>query len=164
MSDQIRIEDGTTRFNKEGSRPAHITRAEALMEANKAMVELRVEADKWLAGDMEKLSGMVAGMQQGNLQHPKALDSMYRTVCSIRDTSGQFGNNGLCVLADGFCELISRMSRAGRCHVEALNTHLNALRLVYRTGEMGLSEKALAELAKNLRSLIEMYPPESRSA
>jgi hypothetical protein len=161
MPGNVTFEDGRTRFNDEGSRPSHITRSEALMEANKVMVSLKIEADKWLAGDMQKLSDLVAGAEQGPLKDSKALDPMYRTVCSIRDTSGQFGNNGMCMLADGFCELINRMSQAGRCHVEALRTHLNALKLVHRTGETGLSEKGLTELTTSLRSLIEMYPAEN---
>ena len=132
------------------------------MKANKAMVALKDEADDWLANDMKKLAGQVAATEQGPLSDPKALDPMYRTVCSIRDTSGHFGNNSLCVLADGFCELITRMTQAGRCHVEALNTHLNALKLVHRTGDAGLPDNALQELTTSLRTLIEMYPPEAR--
>jgi hypothetical protein len=160
MSSEVRIENGRTRYNDQGSRPAHITRSEALMKANEAMVSLKGEADEWLSADMTKLAGQVAGMEQGPLEHPKVLDPMYRTVCSIRDTSGHFGNNGLCVLADGFCELITRMTESGRCHVDALNTHLSALKLVYRTGENGLPENSIAELTANLKSLIDMYPPE----
>lgn len=167
MSSNVRIENGRTRYNDQGSRPAHMSRSEALMKANKAMVGLKKEADEWLAGDMEKLIGQVASMVQGPMEDPKALDPMYRTVCSIRDTSGHFGNNSLCVIADGFCELINRMSESGRCRVDALNTHLNALKLVYRTGEASLPENAIAELAASLKSLIDMYPadkPPSKGA
>lgn len=163
MSGNVRIESGRTRYNDEGSRPAHINRSEALMKANKAMVSLKGEAEEWLAADMKKLADLVARAQQGELEHPKALDPIYKTVCSVRDTSGHFGNNSLCVLADGFCELITRMTEAGRCHVDALNTHLDALKLVHRTGEGRLSGKALSELTTSLRSLIEMYPPQGRA-
>lgn len=164
MSSEVRIENGRTRYNDQGARPAHLSRSEALMKANKAMVGLKDEADDWLAGDMKKLAEQVSGAEQGPLADPKALDPMYRTVCSIRDTSGHFGNNSLCVLADGFCELITRMTQAGRCHVDALNTHLNALKLVHRTGDAGLPDNALSELTTSLRSLIDMYPPEHRPA
>ncbi|WP_417514806.1 hypothetical protein [Minwuia sp.] len=158
MTSNVRIENVKTRFTEMATKPAHVKRSEALMKANSAMVGLKDEAGEWIDKDIARLSELVGGWKAAGLTDPDTSDQAYRTVCSIRDTSGHFGQNSLCLVADSFCELIFRMTEAKAFHAEALQTHLNALKLVHRSDMDTLPEAAVAQLAANLKSLTEIFP------
>ncbi len=161
MPGNVTFEDGRTRFNDEGSRPSHITRSEALMEANKVMVSLKIEADKWLAGDMQKLSDLVAGAEQGPLKDsqgagPDVSHSMFhpryqRTVWKQRDVHAG-----------------RRVLRADQPYVPSGKMSCRSSPYTSQCAETGSPDgrnrtlrKGLTELTTSLRSLIEMYPSEN---
>jgi len=154
----VTIDYVPSKFSRMAVTPSALSRDEALKRATEAVANLMPEAEAWLAADLDQLSELLEQMQRSGGPTEDELRRAYMLGCSIRDGSGQFGRNGMSIVANSFCELISRMRAAGKYHKDALATHLNAIRLVSKTGLSGMTEKNLETLANNLRELVDMFP------
>lgn len=156
MTGRVTFEDGRTRFNEVASRPAFISRSEAISLGTQAVAGMSDEAEDWLSNDVESLRGLIAGLA-ASAGAPE-LDPVYRTICSIRDIAGHFGRANLSMVADGCCELVSRMIRADSSHKGALQTYMSAFDLLLGQDGSDLSVAEMDRLALALQELLKLYP------
>lgn len=162
MKGKVMVEDGRTRFNTMASRPAFISRSEAVSRGTEAVASMSDEAEDWLANDMQTLRGLIGGIVASS--GAKELDPVYRTVCSVRDIAGHFGRSNLSMVADGCCELVSRMVRANSCHRGALQTYLSAFEMLLGEDGRDLSVPEINRLAGALADLLKLYPDPDATA
>lgn len=155
---QVTIEFVKSRFSELAVTRSPISRPLALERAKHAVAALMPQAEIWLSQDLDRLAVLLQRMQDQGGPQGDELHRSYLLACSIRDASGQFGQNGMTVVANSFCELISRMKEANTYHHLAMATHLDAIKLVSKIGLTGMSEKDLGVLAGNLRELVDLFP------
>lgn len=158
MSTEVRFEDGRSRFNKVGATKSRLSREEALSRADTAMVRLTEKSGDWINAEIGKLADAIRALPRERAAHPDTLYPVYKSVRCLRDLSGNFGMPSLSLMTELFCELVSRMSAAGQCHVDALTTQLAALELVWRGRDSGLPLQEIQQLADNLQTMIDHFP------
>ncbi|WP_416897004.1 MAG: hypothetical protein ACMVY4_16040 [Minwuia sp.] len=155
----VKIEKVPTRFVEEAAGPAPISRGAALGRAESAVAKLAKKSDQWLKRDFEALNLAVQDLIAADAAAQDAqIDVAYQHASALRDISGMFEKQALSVVADSFCELLSRMRHAGRTHRSALATHMDALKLAYRDGFDGSNSAEVNRLAEHLASLIDIFP------
>ncbi len=154
----VTIEFVKTRFGEMAVTPSPISRAEALSRAKDAVAALLPQAEIWLCQDLDALAVLLERMQRPGGPEGDEMQRAYLLACSVRDSSGQFGKNGMTIVANSFCELISRMREAGTYHHLAMATHLDAIKLVAKVGLTGMPDDALETLSRNLLQLVNLFP------
>jgi hypothetical protein len=155
---EVKIMHVQTRFSSMANRAGGITRQEAMERAETFVEKIEEKYPDWVDKDMKELVAIIAGINKNGGFSQETYDAAYRGACRVRDLGGTFGYELTTKVGDSLCELIFRLAEGKMYSQEALDTHVNALKLVCTPQFRGVPVTALQELIDSLGKLVNNYP------
>lgn len=153
-----------TRFTQIAKQKPTISRDDAILAGQSAVTDLEPEYLDWVDGLLRNLWTAVEQSGSGGAFPSPDSDEAYNLANQIRNLGATFDYDAVTHVADSFCELIHRLTVAKRNDHHAMQTHLNALRLVSTPDFKRSGEGELAPLMDALGQLVNHYPEPTGSA
>ena len=147
-----------TRFTQIAKQKSAISREDAIVAGQAAVSELEPEYLEWVDGLLRELWHAVDMAGECD-KFPNAHgEEAYGLSNQVRNLGATFDYEAVTQVADSFCELIHRLTVAELCDPHAMQTHLNALRLVSTPAFKRDGDGELGHLMDALRQLVDHYP------
>lgn len=153
-----------TRFTQIAKQKPAISRADAILAGQTAVSELEPEYLEWVDGLLRELWNAVDRSGGSGAFPNDDSQETYDLANQIRNLGATFDYDAVTHVADSFCELIHRLNVAKRNDPHAMQTHLNALRLVSTPDFKSSGAGELNPLMDALRQLVNHYPEPTGSA
>ncbi len=134
-------------------RPGGLTEDEAVEAADANLETIRERTLQLMDGTLQQMQGIGRTLADGSNQ--AALEELYTHSNTIVGVAGVFGMGGLSAVAYSLCELIDRMRTSRTWNAQAVNVHLDSLRLMRMAGP-GATENP--EMQSALRRLVDRVP------
>lgn len=155
---EVKIIHVQTRFSSMANRAGGLTRQEAMDRADTFVEKIEEKYPDWVDKDLKELVEIIAGIKKIGGFSQENYDAAYRGACRVRDLGGTFGYALTTKVGDSLCELIFRLAEGSLYSQEALDTHMNALKLVCTPQFRGVPVASLQELIDSLGKLVNNYP------
>jgi hypothetical protein len=155
---EVKIMHVQTRFTTMANRRGGMDRDEALERAETFVENVEEKYPDWVDKDMKELAKVVAQIKAEGGFTKDSYDSAYRGACRVRDLGGTFGYELTTAVGDSLCELIFRLAEGNLHSQDALDTHMNALKLVCTPQFRGAPVSSLTDLTDSLAKLVNNYP------
>lgn len=155
---EVKVMHVQTRFTTMATRKGGMTRQEAMNRADTFVEKIEEKYPDWVNKDMVELVKIITEIKKHGGFTQETYDSAYRGACRVRDLGGTFGFDLTTKVGDSLCELIFRLAEGKLYSQEALDTHMNALRLVCTPQFRGVPVSSLSELTDSLARLVNNYP------
>ena len=126
------------------NRPGGLTAKEAVSSAELRLETIRESSLKELAAMVEDM--ILMGDQLSKAKSAATCQKLYDTSNSVIGVAGVFGIPELGEVALSLCTLLDRQSVAGSWHREAVELHLNSLRLMCHGGASTLNRSVIQAL------------------
>ena len=134
----------TRRMAELVNRPGGLTAREAVRSAELRLETIRDSSLKELVAMVEDMITM--GEELSRVRSVATSQKLYATSNSIVGVAGVFGVPELGEVALSLCTLLDRQSVTGSWHREAVELHLNSLRLMCHGGETNLNRSVIQAL------------------
>ena len=134
----------TRRMAELVNQPGGLTAREAVSSAESRLETIRDSSLKELAAMVENMIAM--GDQLSQSKDVAVCQKLYTTSNSVVGVAGVFGIPELGEVALSLCTLLDRQSLAGSWHREAVELHLNSLRLMCQGGTTALNRSVIQAL------------------
>jgi hypothetical protein len=155
---EVKIIHVQTRFTTMANRKGGLSRDEAMERADNFIGNIEKKYPDWVDKDMKDLVEIIAGIKKDGGFNDETYQASYRGACRVRDLGGTFGYELTTKVGDSLCELIFRLAEGKLYSEEALDTHMNALRLVCTPQFRGVPVASLNDLMDSLAKLVNNYP------
>ena len=155
---EVKIMHVQTRFTTMANRKGGMSREEALERAETFVENIAEKYPDWVDKDMRALVEIVAWIKAEGGFTKETCDLAYRGACRVRDLGGTFGYELTTKVGDSLCELIFPLAEGKMHSQEALDTLMNALKLVCTPQFRGTPVAALKDLTDSLAKLVNNYP------
>jgi hypothetical protein len=155
---EVKIMHVQTRFTTLANRKGGMTREAAMERAETFVENIGEKYPDWVDKDMKTLIEIIAGIKAKGGFDKESYDAAYRGACRVRDLGGTFGYELTTRVGDSLCELIFRLAEGSLYSQEALDTHMNALKLVCTPQFRGVPAASLKDLTDSLGKLVNNYP------
>jgi len=159
-SNARRIEK-TSRFAVMARRPGGVSREQALARAEETIEKQKDNYLTWVARDLGVLETCIQKIHEHQGAGDEDLAAAYSKTAQIRDLGATFGFPLTTEVADSLCELLHRMRHARTYGRGALQTHLEALKLVCTEAFKGKQANDEKPLLDGLGHVLAKYPPVS---
>lgn len=157
-SPEVKVIHVQTRFTTMANRKGGMSREDAMQRAETFVETVEQKYPEWVDKDLTTLMGIIAQIKKEGGFTPESYDAAYRGACRVRDLGGTFGYDLTTKVGDSLCELIFRLAEGDLYSEEALDTHMNALRLVCTPQFRGVPISSLKDLTDSLAKLVNNYP------
>jgi hypothetical protein len=155
---EVKVMHVQTRFTTMATRTGGMARKEAMDRADTFVEKIAEKYPDWVDKDMKVLVEIIARIKSEGGFTQETYDDAYRGSCRVRDLGGTFGYELTTKVGDSLCELIFRLAEGKLYSQEALDTHMNALRLVCTPQFRGVPVSSLTDLTDSLAKLVNNYP------
>ncbi len=153
-----------TRFSQIAKQKPAMSRDDAILAGQSAVIELEPEYLEWVEGLLRDLWAAVdRSAKNDSFPNPDG-EMAYDLANQIRNLGATFDYDAVTHVADSFCELIHRLTLVKRNDNHAMQTHLNALRLVSTPDFKLAGDEQLSPLMTALKQLVNHYPEPTGSA
>jgi hypothetical protein len=136
-------------------RPGGITATEAVAAAEQSLEGLRDRGLSEIAETIDRMFGVAK--EFGPNQDPHRAGELYTLSNSLVGVAGVFGKNGLGDVALSLCTLIERLLLAKCWDGQAVQLHLDSMRLLAATSMSRLEVSAIGDA---LRQVVDRLPAE----
>jgi hypothetical protein len=150
----FRIFDVDDRYRRMAVRRGGPSRDQALRQAEEQVAQQTPQFDAWLDQDIEGLAEIVTRLAAGAAEEGWAAAASERAV-SIRDIARTLRLEVLASIAGALAAVIEPADTARETRPEALQRHVEAIRLARRRTQLGLPSDRLNEVDDSLRRVIE---------
>lgn len=147
-----------TRFSAMANRPGGMPRDDALSRAETFIANIEVRYPEWVKSDMTKLVAQVEQIHVDEAFTDETHEAIYRQAGRIRDLGGTFGYDLTTRVGDSLCELIHRLAEGDHYSREALDAHIEALKIVCTPDFKGVPVTGAKELTDSLEQLVNRFP------
>ncbi len=155
---EVKIIHVQTRFAAMAGRKGGMAREEAVERAETFVEKVEEKYPDWVDADMRSLVEIVARIKTEGGFTQETYDLAYRGACRVRDLGGTFGYDLTTKVGDSLCELIFRLAEGELHSQDALDTHMNALKLVCTPQFRGVPVASLKDLTDSSAKLVNKYP------
>ena len=138
-------------------RPGGITATEAVAAAEQSLEGLRDRGLSEIAETIDRMCGVAKAI--GQSPDPHRAGELYSQSNSLVGVAGVFGKNGLGEVALSLCTLIERLLLAKCWDGQAVQLHLDSMRLLAATS---MSKSEVSAIGVALRQVVDRLPSEPR--
>jgi hypothetical protein len=156
-SNARRIEK-TSRFAVMARRPGGVSRDQALARAEATIDKQKDNYLEWVVRDLNTLESYVNAIHDHEGARDEDMEAAYSKTAQIRDLGATFGFPLTTEVADSLCELLHRMRHARMYRRGAVQTHLEALKLVCTEAFKGKQPNDEKPLLDGLGRVLAKYP------
>lgn len=154
----IKIVKVESRFSRMALRDGGVAAEDAIAAATAFIESQRSRYFDWVAADLLALADGLKSLHDSNGGDSGYHDAAYYKAAQIRDLGGTFGYQVITETADSLCELLYRLRSAGRYSREAIETHMEAMKMVCARDVETMPDTMLRTLLQGLHMVVEKFP------
>ncbi|MDA1311231.1 MAG: hypothetical protein O2985_16705 [Proteobacteria bacterium] len=154
----VKIMNVQTRFTSMASRKGGMARSDALNRADTFIGKIEEKYPAWIDRDMRELVRHIEQVHADDGFTAATYEAVYRKAGHIRDMGGTFGYHMTTSVGDSMCELIFRLGEGKHYSRQALDAHMDALRLVCTPAFKDVAVSDVQPLMDSLEKLVRKYP------
>ena len=151
-----------TRFQMMARRPGGVSRDAALEGARNAINEIQPEIDYGLERELQELVKLVKRVQAGDPQENWIEIASFQSR-QIHDVGTTIGAELLTFIAESLCDMLDTIHAGGKCNMEPIVLHLDALMMARREPYRRMRPEQLPELTQGLRRMTESISQQSNA-
>jgi HPt (histidine-containing phosphotransfer) domain-containing protein len=126
---------------------------EALERAEQVIAGMTDSYLNWVAEDLEKIEEAYNALKAASGDRKAEMKGVFQIAHDIKGQGGSFGYDLMTAIGNELCRLIEKTDRPGAGEIEAINLHIDALKLVITEDLKGSGGRAGEKMLSGLQRI-----------
>ncbi len=124
-----------------------------LRKAEEAIIAMTPQFLDWVKTDLENIEKFINKLKAPDNQARETLKEIFRIAHDMKGQGGTFGFNLITTIADQLCQMIDKFDTIGEEELEAIQVHIDAIKLVVKDNMLGNGGEEGAKILTGLKKV-----------